>query len=486
MIKRTLAVWSVLVAGSSHAQTSAFSMGVADSDPGHVLALADASAVIQQNGSLTLQVRLNGKSLPLAAKVCASNPALQGGKLGKDGRFTLIASKFKSSASTVWISANTSCQSQQHALARLTLHAEGSLKLRYSLPKRAAASSSDSPAPVIAPDGSVYGTTDGTVYAYAQGGKPKWQVETGDGAKVGFAPQVGPDGQVYYASSTHVFAFDAATGQQRWKTDFADANNLFIRADGTLYLTARSGLYALDKTTGKTSWTFSTDKNDDIDSKIYFSAAGEVYILDTLADQIKIFSSVDGSVKASLPSGGSKLSIVNVGTDGAIYLVSDNTGSGSLSVYALDPLGGAVKWNHDFKTDIRDVALGKDGAAYIAQSTTEHACCADSAGGSTDGSVSLLDTGAGRLKWTYKTGYLNTHHLLLGSDDTLYLSADNSGQDSSILALNALSGKLKWKAAASPTSSLVCLGTDGTLYAFDPDTWSVQALYSLSRGPSTR
>jgi outer membrane protein assembly factor BamB len=119
--------------------------------------------------------------------------------------------------------------------------------------------------PVVA-GGSVYfGSGDGHVYALdAASGEQKWKFRTGD---VVHASPAYADGVLYFGSwDSYFYAVDAATGAERWRfhggEDPVIHNQVGFQSspaivDGVVYTGCRdANLYAIDAATGREKWRF--------------------------------------------------------------------------------------------------------------------------------------------------------------------------------------------------------------------------------------
>ena len=139
------------------------------------------------------------------------------------------------------------------------------------------------------------------------------------------------------------------------------------------------------------------------------------------------------------PSGSGIYSSPAIGSDGTIYIGSDDGG-----LYAINT-DGTLKWRFSAGSQIRSSpAIGSDGTIYV---------------GSEDQFLYAINPN-GTLKWKFQTGSTVTSSPAIGSDGTLYVGAGSGF----LYAINA-NGTLKWAFdTGSITESSPAIGSDGTLY----------------------
>ena len=112
--------------------------------------------------------------------------------------------------------------------------------------------------PVIGPDGTIYvGSEDKMLYAlHAEDGSVRWKVDAKVPVKA--SPAVWKDGTVVIGLDA-VFAFDGASGAQKWRRDIGglDYSTPSIDAEGTVYIGSMdNGLHALKVTDGASVWNY--------------------------------------------------------------------------------------------------------------------------------------------------------------------------------------------------------------------------------------
>ncbi len=227
--------------------------------------------------------------------------------------------------------------------------------------------------PVIGPDGTVYlGTNNmpdfkgtaivGALRAPAIGTRPQVVWDKTIDRSLAASPALA-NGVVYIGSfDGNMYALDAATGQERWKTRIGEPVEVSatIGDDGTVYVGANDGVfYALDGGTGAIKWTFETRKAIDgifaspalgPDGILYFGANdGYIYALD----------SATGALRWEFETGLPVLSSPTVDARNVVYVGSNNG-----IVYALR--NGRVVWQVGTEGAVlSSPVIGADGTVYV-------------------------------------------------------------------------------------------------------------------------
>jgi outer membrane protein assembly factor BamB len=212
--------------------------------------------------------------------------------------------------------------------------------------------------PAVA-DGVVYvGSADGFLYAIGlEMGGLLWRFET-DGvshvsAELGFdrkTVQSSPavvDGTVYFGSRDGgTYAVDAASGKLRWRYDHTTPWVLASPAisDGMLVSGTSDGLYihSLDVETGEENWRFETGV------RVFSSAAisGDVLYVGTQGRRLLALDKQSGSLRWDMRFGGAVMSSPVVDGD-HIYVGSDDGGVYSIRLASGPPPRRAVYWDAD-------------------------------------------------------------------------------------------------------------------------------------------
>lgn len=100
----------------------------------------------------------------------------------------------------------------------------------------------------------------GPPFATSSEVKVKWQKSLGAGT-ASFSPLIASDGTVYAASGSNLFAFEGATGNQKWQTIVPGTVHAgAIGPDGIIYICSNSSvggtLSAFDSVNGQKRWSF--------------------------------------------------------------------------------------------------------------------------------------------------------------------------------------------------------------------------------------
>lgn len=160
----------------------------------------------------------------------------------------------------------------------------------------------------------------------------------------------------------HVYALDASTGSERWKTTIGSPVEVSpaISEDGILYIGANDGIvYALDSGTGAERWRFETRKaTDGIFSSPAIGVDGTVYI-GANDGYVYALNGQTGGLIWEFSAGLPVLSSPTVDPTGAVYVGSDNG-----ILYALR--NGRVLWILGTEGAVLATpVIGADGTVYF-------------------------------------------------------------------------------------------------------------------------
>ncbi|HTB93882.1 MAG TPA: PQQ-binding-like beta-propeller repeat protein [Candidatus Sulfotelmatobacter sp.] len=318
----------------------------------------------------------------------------------------------------------------------------------------------------------------------------KWSVRA-DGMAVSH-PAVAPDGTIYISSNVGVQAYSPA-GKQLWKLTLAAPGTPVIADDGTLYFACNYGLIFGVSSAGKLIWQpqiglsgFRTPPALSSDASLFFvNSPSDIYAfrprqsadvywsLQTFREGfLESSAPLPGSARTdshasggtpvllgdstlivarqsflhSISTGGNRswqleftpgVSLAAIGPDATIYV-----GDGRNVLYAIDP-SGSTKWQFDGGGFLGSAVVDTAGVIYF-----------------TDGNALYAVNPDGTLKWRYSKQQ-QPHFITsptLAADGTIYVGAEFG-----LLAFNP-EGALKWNLRVySPTSPLT-IGPDGTIY----------------------
>ncbi|SEW17888.1 outer membrane protein assembly factor BamB family protein [Halobacterium jilantaiense] len=264
------------------------------------------------------------------------------------------------------------------------------------------------------------------------------------------------DGRLFVGSKQTMWAFDAATGEDEWKTYLGGMAHHFAptHRDGTLYTVSKQGagvdtgasgaVQALSASSGGKLWSTSVPATSTVahdGSRLYVAAkengAGYVRALDP--------ESGDRGWRFDVPDADrSSVTGTPAHADGVVYVTATLTGGdGSTSgrLYALDASDGSVAWS-----------VGTPGALDVAPVVTGDRVFA----AARDGTVHAF-TLAGDTAWTADTGasiYSRPTH----ADDRLFVVTVGD-----VVALDA-GGEEAWRAGSERTQMTGATVADDTLY----------------------
>jgi len=287
-------------------------------------------------------------------------------------------------------------------------------------------------------------------------------------------------GETVYAGSIdgNMYAFDAINGKVKWKffTSTVGIESSPAVSDGIVYFGSNNGFfYALNAVTGELKWKMKTSSNVSsspvvANSIVYFGSSNGVMYAVGAKTGSLIWSYQTGDVIAQ-----SSPALSN----GVIFI-----GSRDGYLYALNANNGSLKWKYSANGISMEQAspVVDNGMVYV--------------GGWYDvndsgiaGSLLALDEVTGKLKWEglKEVGIGGRLFVLNG---LLYVSAD----DGYFHAFNALTGAELWSknilpngAGAAGADGLVFVGAGGhkDIYAYDARTGDVKWKNSDMSGIST-
>jgi len=280
----------------------------------------------------------------------------------------------------------------------------------------------------------------------------KWTYNT-DSVEAWGAPMV-VDGLAYVATSPHLYALDASTGDFRWEAtphiyDLFSTNPAV--ANGIVYIGSAAGMHALDAKTGAELWiapssakVFSSPAV--ANGVVYFDdgenaySADGVYAIDAKTGKQLWFSTTFSSFCSPAVANG----VVYVGAD-------------DYNLYALDAFTGAKLWTYRTGFVVRSAPAVANGVVYV---------------GSYDKNVYALNASTGAELWSYATGG-EVESSPAVADGVVYIGSD----DGNFYALNADTGQLLWSYFPGALAVFDPTVANGVVYF---GSWNPGAIYALN------
>lgn len=221
---------------------------------------------------------------------------------------------------------------------------------------------SDFVASPVVSNGVVYITSrDFTVHAVdAATGRILWQARTSTTHDLWSSPAV-KDGTVYVAS-THLYAFDAGTGELKFATPIGSSSATPAVGNGVVYVTSdglSNTLFALDAATGAQKWTAPITGGSSP-----ALAYGSVFVGSDTA--LSAFSSATGGLKWSTPGVGSSWASPAV-ANGVVYAATSPAQDGG-RLHAVDASSGQPLWSSDAIGHGSSSPIVANGMAYVGAS----------------------------------------------------------------------------------------------------------------------
>lgn len=318
--------------------------------------------------------------------------------------------------------------------------------------------------PVVA-GGSVYVVTrDGTAYAFdAATGVERWHRRSSSGQ---WASTPAVVGGVVYAGMGDLYALDAATGKERWHVSLGSFQASPPAVAGGVVYAGGGGnhlVYAVDAASGAVRWQFATKGETSPGPAV---SGGVVYAasLDNPGQTLYALDAATGAERwhVAINTGSyGDLGSPPAVADGVVYV-----GGNDDSVRAYDAATGVERWHFATAQPVAGAVAVVDGLVYV---------------GSDDGNVYALDAATGTERWRFTTGGA------VGSspgvvDGVVYVAS----KDGNLYALDAVTGAERWhiETGAPATSSPAIV--DGMVYigtgfsATNPGE-----LFAIGGGPAT-
>jgi outer membrane protein assembly factor BamB len=215
----------------------------------------------------------------------------------------------------------------------------------------------------LGPNGAVYATSSTALFAVdGAAGQQKWRVALQNPS----LPAIGMEGTLFVTSDNRLIALDTATGAVVWSVTIPETQMTLpsIAADNLVFVGGLSGtIYAYDGATGTQRWLHNADG-----SAINQIAVGIGGILYSATERgVYALSEQNGALRWSFASGNS---VISVGGDGTVYVAAGN-------LYAVDGQTGQTKWtfaktnqplNRGFRTE---PTVDTDGTVYAIEGGVE-------------------------------------------------------------------------------------------------------------------
>ncbi|WP_458209804.1 outer membrane protein assembly factor BamB family protein [Haladaptatus sp. NG-SE-30] len=242
-------------------------------------------------------------------------------------------------------------------------------------------------------------------------------------------------------SGEHVYALDATTGDERWRTETGDISHHgnTHRRDTLLIKTSRR-VSAFDSTNGDERWQATAE------SVGYDNRAERVFVESD--NSVRALKLADGSElwRRDFDVGISKLTTPRAAMDETVF-VGDFDGR----LHALSPLDGTTRWTLSVDSD----------QFYPSVERTSEQLYVAGAG------VHAVDPVSGERQWSFTPnveGYVD-----VGASRTIFASTDRR-----LWALNPETGEERWAfapggefAGVATAGSVAFVGVNGTVYALD-------------------
>jgi outer membrane protein assembly factor BamB len=221
-----------------------------------------------------------------------------------------------------------------------------------------------------------------------------------------------------------------------------------------LFFGAGSIVYALNANNGSPVWQYTTGGMVPSDSPAVEN--GMVYVGSGDYNVYALYAS-DGTLAWKYPTGSYVVSQPVV-INGIVYAASDDN-----SVYALQGIDGKLLWKYMTGGPIQFTPAVTDGVVFAASS---------------DGNVYALNAGSGSLVWRFTTTAQNNGSTPSVVNGVLYMAS----ADDNLYAINAANGSLIWKTflGQAPADGCTAAVADGVVYLGSGDSGIFYAIDALS------
>jgi outer membrane protein assembly factor BamB len=319
-------------------------------------------------------------------------------------------------------------------------------------------------------------STDDNLYALDAGtGEQRWRTEA-TGASFTYVDDGSDGGRVYLAEATGtVRALDVASGKAIWERTFdpAAASHLVTEpavVDGIVYLGDSKDAYytirAFDAETGAPLWH--VKKRQTIDFRV--SVENGIVVVPVVPGDVWFLDAKTGKVRDRYKTGGNQYSSDVVG-DGAVFV-----GLPGGAVDAIDIATGKRRWMTQLPTDPANNAV-----MTIFAGGRVYALAGDR--------LFAIDAGDGSILWDHESDDIDP----VVTDDTVYATMAHV-ETNELNAIDVATGRPRWtvefpgQAHVAATAKTVYVGVTTSIYAFDGETgrshWRIRIGSALRNAPA--
>lgn len=290
-------------------------------------------------------------------------------------------------------------------------------------------------APTVSSETVYFASHDAHVYAVdAASGQQKWAFES-DGPID--QPPVVTENTVYAGSrDEHLYAVSVESGEERWRAELgAPVVTSSVVADDTVYVGGRDNrVYAVTAESGKTVWCF------DLDTAIrrVATVGDETLYIEGRDGVLYAIDAETGEEAWRFEAGGTITSQISADAE-TIYIGSDDS-----RLYAVDAADGEEQWRFDTGDGIHYAPTVGDDTVYV---------------GSYDDHLYAIADDSGRERWSFKRDGRG-HGSPIVNDGAIYVT----GKEGYLYAVDATSGSEQWRFEGEQSIEGLTLA-NGTVYA---------------------
>jgi outer membrane protein assembly factor BamB len=284
------------------------------------------------------------------------------------------------------------------------------------------------------------GTETGTSGGATGPGSMAWAFTTGN--QVLANPGVG-NGVAYVGSKdNYVYAVNAATGKQVWKTQLGWVTAAPEVVGDMLCVATTTGQFsALHVASGAAAWQQETDVAAAF--KRSWASDGDTVILPSVTQPLQAYDVASGSIERTFGTQSQYTGGIIAAANGVLYALDE---SGALQAFQIST--GASLWNAlAFSSGAGTTGTGlvvSDGAIYVATDS---------------GTLYSLNAATGHSNWSYVAGGTLLSDPV-AADGMVYV-VDDGG---TLHAVSAASGKQAWTHLAASSGEIGPVVSGGTLY----------------------